>query len=343
MPVHSPTPRNPAAEPEADGTLILSRSEIAALLSLDDCIAAVESALLAHAKGRTVKPAVLGSHVDAGGFHVKTAGLLDQNYFAAKLNSNFYDNGERYGLPRIQGLILLYDLRNGYPAAILDSGLITELRTAAASAVAAKHLARADATVATIYGCGLQGRVQLAALSRVRSLTRAYALDIDRSIAETFAAEMSEELGIEVSATDDLSAALRESRIIATCTPSNRPLLMAADLAPGSFVAAVGADSELKQELDPEIFRVATAVLDDLESCSHIGELHHALESGVLTSGDDLALLHEVVGGQRPGRTRDDEILVYDSTGIALQDVAAATVVLERARAAGAGTRLGIL
>ena len=233
---------------ELAGTLLLSRREVAALLGLDDCIAAVEAAFRAHAEGRAIPPGVLSAAADSGAFHVKTAGLTgsEHAYFAAKLNGNFDRNRERFGLPRIQGLVVLCDAANGYPLAVMDSTEITVARTGAATAVAARYLARPDSAVATICGCGLQGRVQLAAVGRVQPIVKAFAFDADQAAAARFAAEQSARLGIEVVATDDLAAACRQSDVCITCTPSRHPLLGAGDVLAGAFVAAVGADGDDK-------------------------------------------------------------------------------------------------
>ena len=350
-----------------NGTLLLTRREVASLLDLDECIAAVEEAFRAHAEGRAIAPGVLSAAAEGGAFHVKTAGLLAElgtpsrteelpgshrpataastaarPYFAAKVNGNFYRNAER-GLPRIQGLIVLCDAGNGTPLAVMDSTEITRARTGAATAVAAKYLARPDSAVATICGCGLQGRVQLRCLARVLPLERAYAFDVEGSAAARLAAELAPELGIAVVATDDLGAAVRESDVCVTCTPANRPLLGRGDLRPGSFLAAVGADSPEKQELEPGLLAAAKVVVDHLEQCATLGELHHALEAGVMSRSDVHAELHEVVAGRRPGRTSPEEIFVFDSTGVALQDVAAAALVFEKALAAGVGGRWDLL
>lgn len=325
-------------------TRLLTRADVARLLDLGDCIDAVERAFRAHAEGRTVPSGVLGVRVEGGGFHIKTAGLTgSRGYFAAKLNGNFDANPERRGLPRIQGVIVLCDGRTGSPLALMDSVEITVLRTAAATAVAARHLARHDAAVATICGCGVQGRAQLAALARVLPLRRAYAFDCDHGAASRFAAELATDLGIEIVAADDLSAACRASDVCVTCTPSRTPLLGADDVSPGAFVAAVGADSEEKQELAPELLAMASVVVDHLEQCATIGELHHALERGVLARSDVRAELHEVVAGTKPGRRSVEEVVVFDSTGVALEDVAAAALVAERAEAAGAGLVVDLL
>lgn len=195
-------------------TLLLRRGDVAALLSLDECIAAVEQAFKLYAEGQTLPPGVLGIHARDGGFHIKAAGLkLDRTYFAAKVNGNFFQNTERYGMPNIQGIILLCDGANGQPLALMDSIEITILRTGAATAVAAKYLARADARVATICGCGNQGRVQLRALAKTRALERIFAFDLDHARAERFASELSAELSIEAQAVRELAPAVRQSDV----------------------------------------------------------------------------------------------------------------------------------
>ena len=157
-------------------TLLLGREDVAALLNLDECIAAVEEAFRLDSEGRSLPPGVLGVPARGGGFHVKAAGLeLSRTYFAAKINANFSQNFERFGLPAIQGVILLCDGENGRPLALLDSIEVTILRTGAATAVAAKYLARPRSQTATVCGCGNQGRVQLRALTRVLPIERAYA------------------------------------------------------------------------------------------------------------------------------------------------------------------------
>jgi alanine dehydrogenase len=323
------------------GTLLLRRKEIAELLSLDECIAAVEQAFRLYAEGKSPPPGILGVPANEGGFHIKAAELkLGRSYFAVKTNGNFFRNQQRFGMPNIQGIVLLSDGENGYPLALMDSIEITILRTGAATAVAAKYLARPDAKVATICGCGNQGRVQLRALARVRRLERVHAYDIDAEQAEQFARELSDELRTAVRAVRELPEAVRQSDICVTCTPSRSLLLKRDDVAPGTFIAAVGADSPEKQELDPALVASSKIVVDILEQCATIGELHHALEKGLLTRADVHAELGDVVAGRKPGRTSHEEIIIFDSTGTALQDAAAAAAVYEKAVRAGRGITL---
>jgi alanine dehydrogenase len=318
------------------GTLLLKRGDVSALLGLDECISAVEQAFKLYAEGQTLPPGVLGVPARDGGFHLKAAGLkLARTYFAAKVNGNFLRNTERFAMPNIQGIIMLCDGDNGYPLALMDSIEITILRTGAATAVAAKYLARDDAKVVVICGCGNQGRIQLKALMKVRALEWVYAFDLDHARAEHFAGELSEELNIEAQAVRDLPSAIRQSDICVTCTPSRQFFLKREDVTLGTFIAAVGADDERKQELDPHLFAGNKIVVDLLEQCAAIGDLHHALDQGLIMRADVHADLGEVIAGKKPGRTSRDEIIIFDSTGTALQDVAAAALVYEKAVQAG--------
>ncbi len=325
----------------SQATLLLSRDDVAALLGLGECIDAVEQAFKAHAEGRSLPPGVLGVHAKDGGFHIKAAGLeLSRPYFAAKVNGNFMHNKERFNLPSIQGVIVLCDAENGAPLAVLDSMEITILRTGAATGVAAKYLARGDATTATLCGCGNQGRVSLRALAQVRPIERAFVFDLDERRAARFAEELSGELRIEVQAVRDLATVVGSSDIIVTCTPAQQPFLFQSAVGPGTFIAAVGADSETKQELDPQLLAHSKVVVDSLAQCAVIGDLKLALQRGLMTMADVHAELGEVLASRKPGRESSDEIIVFDSTGTALQDVAAAAIVYEKAVNTGRGVTL---
>jgi alanine dehydrogenase len=321
--------------------LVLSRRDVLSLLTLGDCIAAVEQAFRLHAEGRAFGPGVLGVPAGDGSFHVKAAGLVGTSrYFAAKTNANFPENPRRFGLPTIQGTVVLSDATTGAPLALMDSGSITALRTGAATAVAAKFLARPDARRATIVGCGVQGEIQLAAIAAIRPLERAHVVDADHGRAEALAARATIELGFPVEAAKDLRAALGVSDVCVTCTSSRAAFVFAADVAPGTFIAAVGADNRGKQELALDLVASATVVADSLEQCAEIGELQHVLAAGLMTRDQVHGELSDLVAGRRPGRTRPDEITIFDSSGVALEDVAAAIVVYENARATGRGVEV---
>ena len=323
---------------EPEGTVLLTRQDVAALLTIEESIVAVERVFKLYGEGKTAPPGILGVHASDGGFHIK-AGLLDldRSYFAAKINANFPENPRRLGLPTIQGLVVLCDGEYGSPLAVMDSIEITIQRTGAATAIAAKYLARSDSKTVTICGCGNQGCVSLRALSGVLPLERVWAYDCDQAQAQRFASELAEELRIDIEAVSDLETSVRQSDICITCTSSKQPFLKRDFVAPGTFIAAIGADSPEKQELEPTLLSHNRIVVDTLEQCADIGEVHHALDAGLITKADVYAELGEVIAGVKPGRTSSDEIIIFDSTGMALQDVVTAAAVYEKAVNKGAG------
>ena len=308
------------------GTLLISRSDVERLLAPDACFTAVEDAFREHALGRVPAPGVLGMHAADGGFHVKAAQLGGR--FAAKINANFPRNGERHALPTIQGIVALFDAANGVPLALMDSMAITALRTAAATAVAAEHLARKDCGALLICGCGAQAPAQLRALLRVRRPARIHIHDVDGAKAIAMKKAFSSE---NLNIVADLPRAVGESDIIVTCTTAKRWFIARGMVGPGAFVAGVGADNEEKQELDPQLLAAAKVVTDLTAQCAAIGDLHHALDAGAMARAGVHAELGEIVAGLKPARENDSEIIVFDSTGTALQDVAAAALVYERA------------
>jgi alanine dehydrogenase len=321
-------------------TLLITRQQVAALLKIDSCMDAVENAFRLQAEGKVERPKILGLHVDEGGFHIK-AGVMNSthHYFVAKMNANF-PNNKKNNLPTIQGVVIVSNADNGKLLALLDSIEITIIRTGAATGVAAKYLSRKNSKVATICGCGNQGRISLKALMHVRKLETVYAYDIDKDQSKKFAEELSKELNVSIVSIDFLKNALTQSDIIITCTPSKEPFVNKEDVRPGTFIAAVGADSDGKQELDCSLLTSSKLVVDLVEQAATIGELHHAIEKGSLTQASVHAELGEVIAGLKQGRTSEDEIIIFDSTGMALQDVAASAIVYEKALATGIGMTL---
>jgi alanine dehydrogenase len=320
-----------------EGTLLLRRSEVRSLLLFEDYVRVVEQAFRLYAQGKTLQPGLI--HIDSvdGEFHIKAGGLqLDKWFFAVKVNGGFFRNMERFHMPNIQGAILLCDGESGFPLAMMDSGEITMKRTGAAAAIAAKYLARPESSVVTICGCGVLGRIQLTAMMSVLPIKKANVFDVDKSRAESFAREMIATCDIEIVPVSDLSEAARHSDVCVTCTPSQRYYLAKEDISAGTFIAAMGADSPEKQELDPNLLRSNKVVVDLLDQCAQVGELHHAIQQG-MTKKKVHAELGEIVAGKKPGRTSKEEIIVFDATGTALQDAAAAAAVYEKARFVGIG------
>ena len=324
----------------ANEIILLSRSDIETLMPFGEYVAAIANAFRLHAEGQAISPAPLHIPAEGGGFHVKAASLpLGRRYVAIKTNGNFPQNRRLRDLPTIQGAILLLDAENGRPLAFLDSIEVTIKRTAAATAVATRYLARRDSRTATICGCGDQGRSQLAALRHVLDIRRVFAWDKDAAAAAGFVDAMSRQHGIDIESPASLRAATLESDVIVTCTTSHEPYLGPGDVRPGTFIAAVGADNPQKSEIDPDLMAQATVVTDILAQCATMGDLHHAIRMGRMTPDAVHAELGDLVTGRRCGRSNADEITIFDSSGTGIQDAAAAARAFELAGDRGLGTR----
>lgn len=307
-------------------SLILTRSDIAALMRPADWLAAAETAFRAAGEGRADAPPPLAIPGAQGVFHAKGAALRGERPYAAlKLNANFPGNPQKLGLPTIQGAILLCDGTSGAVLAIMDSIEITLRRTAAATALAARYLARPDSASILVCGCGAQGAAQLEALREMLPLSHCFAWDRDPERAAAFAT------ALDARVSGDLGGAALASDIIVTCTTSHRSFLKRDMVRAGTFIAAVGADSPEKSEIEPALMAGATVVADVLDQCIVMGDLKHALAAGAMTEEAVHAELAALVCGARPGRTSADEITLFDSTGTGLQDVAAAAMIYERA------------
>jgi ornithine cyclodeaminase/alanine dehydrogenase-like protein (mu-crystallin family) len=321
--------------------LFLSRADIAALMHYNDYVDAVEAGLRAAAAGAALAPPAAGFQVPGGSYHAKGAALLagEPPVVAIKLNGNYPGNPASNGLPTVQGVIYLADATNGRPLALMDSIEVTINRTGAATTLAARHLARPDSKVATICGAGVQGRIQTIAVAAALRLETIHIWDIRHDAATKLARELAGLLRLDVRASADLGIA-RDSDVIVTGTSARTPFLTHALVRPGTFIAAVGADNHDKSEIEPALYAATRAVVDSLEQCAEIGDLRHALEAGAVDRSHVHATLAEIVAGAKPGRTDERQITLFDSTGMGLQDVAAAVAVYRRALRQGGGTRL---
>jgi ornithine cyclodeaminase len=224
-------------------------------------------------------------------------------------------------------------------ALLLDNGYLTDVRTAAAGAVAARHLSREDSSIAAIFGAGVQARLQLEALMLVRPIKEARIWARDAEKAKAAAADLRERLGILVRYEPEPDHAVAGADIIVTTTPASEPVLKAAWLWPGQHITAMGSDAEHKNEIEPEIVaRAGLYVADSLKQTRRLGELHHAIEAGLVKADAELAELGQIVAGQRKGRGSPGDLTIADLTGTGVQDTAIATLARDRALAAGAGT-----
>lgn len=320
---------------------ILTERDLRAAVSLDlGAVRCIEDGFKALAGGRVVMPPILSMAIADfnGEVDVKTAYVPGIDSFAIKISPGFFDN-PKIGLPSTSGLMVLFSARTGQvEALLLDNGYLTDVRTAAAGAVAARHLARAEAESAAILGTGVQARLQLEALTLVRPIARAAIWGRDGAKAEAAAAELARALGIEVRAAADPAEAVAASDIVVTTTPAVSPVLMADWLRPGQHVTAMGSDQHTKNELEPAcLARADLYVPDRLSQTRHLGELRAAIAAGAIAADADFDELGDIAAGNARGRTGHDQITIADLTGTGVQDTAIATLARARASATGAG------
>ena len=321
---------------------ILTEKELRTIVTLDlDAVACVENAFRALATLPVAMPPILrlDIHEHRGEVDVKSAYVPGIDGFAVKISSGFFDN-PKLGLPSGGGMMVLLSARTGVvEALLLDNGYLTDIRTAAAGAVAAKHLSRPDSSVAAIFGAGVQAGLQLEALMLVRPITEARIWARDAVKAEATARALHERLGIFVRAEPDAAKAVGGADIIVTTTPSTEPLIKAGFVVAGQHVTAMGSDAEHKNEIAPAILRMADLyVADSAAQTRRLGELHHAIASGVMSADAEVTELGQIIAGERHGRGSASDITIADLTGTGVQDTAIATFARDRARAAKSGT-----
>ncbi|WP_163872556.1 ectoine utilization protein EutC [Rhizobium laguerreae] len=322
--------------------IILTEAELRKVIGLDrDAVDCVEAAFAALATKSVAMPPILRLDIPEyrGEVDVKTAYVPGIDGFAIKISPGFFDN-PKIGLPSTNGMMVLLSSRTGLvQALLLDNGYLTDVRTAAAGAVAAKHLSRENASVAAIFGAGMQARLQLEALTLVRPIREARIWARDAAKAQGVAAELAAKLGFPVTATPDARGAVTGADLIVTTTPSETPIIEAGWLEPGQHLTAMGSDAEHKNEIDPAaIAGAGLYVADSLKQTRRLGELHHAIDAGLVAADAVFAELGQIVAGRTPGRMRSDQITIADLTGTGIQDTAIATLAFARAGAANAGT-----
>ncbi|OAV48820.1 ectoine utilization protein EutC [Rhizobium sp. WYCCWR10014] len=322
--------------------IILTEAELRKVIALDrDAVDCVEAAFAALATKAVAMPPILRLDIPEyrGEVDVKTAYVPGIEGFAIKISPGFFDN-PKIGLASTNGMMVLLSSRTGLvQALLLDNGYLTDVRTAAAGAVAAKHLSRENASVAAIFGAGIQARLQLEALTLVRPIREARIWARDAAKAQSVAAELTGKLGFPVTAILDARGAMTGADLIVTTTPSETLIIEAGWLEPGQHLTAMGSDAEHKNEIDPAAIAGADLyVADNLKQTRRLGELHHAIDAGLVAADAVFAELGQVVAGLTPGRTRNDQITIADLTGTGIQDTAIATLAFARAGAANAGT-----
>jgi ectoine utilization protein EutC len=308
--------------------IIFTESELKQYVQLNlEAISIIEEAFTKLANNEVIMPPIMrvDIHDQNGEVDVKTAYIKGKGMFAIKVSSGFFNN-YKLGFPSGNGLMMLISTKTGIPQAILlDNGYLTDVRTAAAGAIAAKYLSRENIETVGVIGAGGQARFQVRALKLVRNFKKVlvYSRSIER--AKKYAEDMSVELGIEVEVADSAEMVVRNSDTVITTTPAKEPIIKAEWLHPGLHITAMGSDAEHKQELEAEVLvRADKIVCDTKEQCARLGELHHALDRGLLTSDSFIIELGQLTSKELIGRDNDEQITVCDLTGTGVQDTAIA-------------------
>ncbi|MDH3632377.1 MAG: cyclodeaminase [Gammaproteobacteria bacterium] len=321
---------------------ILTEAELRSQVQLDlAAVECVENAYYALATKSVIMPPIMRLDIveNNGEIDVKTAYIPGVDSLAIKISPGFFDNPS-LGLPSVNGLMVLFSTRTGMvEALLLDNGYLTDIRTAAAGAVASKYLARADSHNAAILGAGMQAGLQLEALTLVRDINSATIWARDFGKARLKAEDLSKRLGFEVSACADITAATAEADIIVTTTTSTQPILMAEHIKAGQHVTAMGSDSEHKNEIDPAIIAdKAQYFCDRLSQVSLLGELHHVIDKQLVNPAAEFPELGQVIAQQVAGRANSDDITLCDLTGTGIQDTAIATLAYQLCQKHQSGT-----
>jgi len=325
-------------------TLIISAEEIADLIQVDQVIPVVEEAFRQHGVGDvTMPPKIYVDFPESGGdLRVMPAYLAESGSAGVKIVSVHPGNRGK-GLPTVMATILLNDPDTGYPYAVMDGTRITNIRTGIAGGVAAKYLARHDSEVVGLIGAGVQARTQLASVRAVLpNINKVVVWSLDPVLSEQLRDELDGNNGLSVEIAAGIEAACAVD-VICTTTPSREPLIEQAWIRPGTHINAIGADAAGKQELDPELLSDSLVVCDEWEQARHSGELNIPVKNGTFTFDDLYGQLGQIVAGKIDGRSTPEQITIFDSTGLAIQDIAVAKFVYEKALAAGIGERRTII
>jgi ectoine utilization protein EutC len=320
---------------------ILTEKELRECVKMDEAsLAAVAEGFSKLAEGKVTVPPILRVDVQEnhGEVDVKTAFIQGLDSFAIKIASGFHDNRLK-GLPTGSGMMILISAETGQPVAVLlDNGYLTDVRTGLAVAIAARYLAKQQIETAGVIGSGMQARYQMKALKIVREYKRLYVFGIIPEEVELYAVDMARQLEVEVIQADDPETVVRQSEVVVTATPSQKPYLQSNWLHPGLHITCMGSDAEHKQELFPDVFKRADLVVCDRKSQAfRLGELHHAQDEGIITEDEQVFELGELTSGSKPGRQSEEQITVCDLTGVGVQDTQIARLAYQEAIRNGLG------
>ena len=317
--------------------LYLDEGDVTGLLDMPGALSVVEEAFLEHGMGRVQMPPKSYLYFPTGDLRTMPAYLETAGIAGVKI-VNVHPGNPEAGLPTVMAVVVLNSIETGAPLAVMDGTYLTDMRTGAAGGVAADRLARTDAAVVGMVGVGRQARTQLRAICEVRSIEAVKITDCSDASCRQFIDD-TKDLGCEITVVDGIRQVC-DCDILVTTTPVREPIVADGWVPDGTHINAIGADAAGKEELDPEILKRSRIVIDDPAQAFHSGEVNVPLKLGIISEGDIYGTLGEIVAGIKPGRTDDDEITVFDSTGLAIQDVSTANHVYQQAVRKGIGTYL---
>ncbi|MBN2487525.1 MAG: alanine dehydrogenase [Methanosarcinaceae archaeon] len=322
--------------------LWLAQKDVKCVLDMASAMDVVEKAFKQHGLKKVQMPPKTYLYFEKhnGDLRTMPAFLEEQDITGVKIVNVHPDNFGK-GLPTVMAVMVLNSTSTGAPLVVMDGTYLTGIRTGAAGGVAAKYLARKDSKVVGMVGSGSQARTQLLALAQVFDIEQVKVTNRNIKGCEEFVKAMESYVKFEMLITPSVEEVC-DCDILVTTTPVRSPLVRSEWIKPGTHINAIGADAMGKEELDPQILTRAKIVVDDIVQASHSGEVNMPLSTGVISSGDIYGELGEVVAGIKPGRTGKDEITVFDSTGLAIQDVATANLVYGKAVERGIGRKLNM-
>ena len=325
-------------------TLLITGSQVKAILSMKETIEVVEEAFKAKSTGNVQMPPKLYLFYRKydGDLRVMPSYLEGLDLTGVKIVNVHPHNPEKFGMPSVMAMIVLIDPKNGLPYAIMDGTWITAMRTGAAGGIAVKYLARKDSKTAGCVGSGRQALTQLMALKEFLNLERVCVWSHDPQSLATFIEE-TKYMGITIKPVNRIEDAVKGMDIVTTTTPVTEPLVKAEWISDGTHINAIGADAPGKEELEPVILKKAKVVIDDWEQAFHSGEINVPLSKGIITQSDIYAELGDVVANKKEGRTSSEEITIFDSTGLSIQDISTADLVYRKAKEAKVGTEFELI
>ena len=324
-------------------TRILTKEDVKKIITIEDCFHCVENAYKIYSSRNIIQPPIISFDIPAhnGELDIKSGYNISDEMIGIKAASGYTDNPAKYGLDSMYALMLLFDAKTSYPLCILDAGMITYYRTAAAGAFAASLLAKPDSKVMAVIGTGGLAKMHLLATATYFNLEEVYVYGNDVSQKESFINEMAASMPeIHFVNCDNAKQAVYNADIIATATPSRSAIIMKQWLKPGVHINAFGCDTQGKQELDPEIFSNARIFVDSIDECSRRGECQHALAQGIITCDDLAGEIGEIPLGLKSGRENDTQITIFDAVGLSIQDITTAQMLWKKAEDNQLGTQI---